>query len=75
MAAHEQTDANSEVREGAVMPFSEPTVERMEAEDTLARVLKAYNQQHWDKRMNMDEKARYRCQAMRTIEQIKARLR
>lgn len=57
------------------MPFSDKTAERMEIEDTLARVLKAYNGQHWEKRMNMDEKARYRCQSMRTIEQVKARLR
>lgn len=57
------------------MPYSEPTAERLEIQDTLARVLKAYNGQHTDKRMNMTEKDRFRCQAMRTIEQIKARLR
>ncbi len=57
------------------MPYSEPTQEDMEIKDTLARVLKAYNGQNTDKRLNMDEKARYRCQAMRTIEQIQARLR
>ena len=57
------------------MPFSEKTAEQMEIEDSLARVLKSYNGQHWEKRMNMTDKDRYRCQAMRTIEQIKARLR
>lgn len=57
------------------MPFSEKTAERMEIEDTLARVLKAYNGQNTDKRLNMKDKDRYRCQGMRTIEQIKARLR
>ena len=57
------------------MPFSEPTTERMEIKDSLARVLKAYNQQNADKRMNMTEKDRFRCQGLRTIEQIKARLR
>ena len=57
------------------MPFSDKTTERMEIEDTLARVLKAYNGQNTDKRLNMKDKDRYRCQGMRTIEQIKARLR
>lgn len=57
------------------MPYTDEGLDKLEAKDTLARVLKAYNQQHWDKRMNMDEKARFRCQKMRTIEQIKARLR
>jgi len=57
------------------MPFSDKTAERLEIEESLSKVLKAYNGQNTDKRMNMDEKARYRCQAMRTIEQIKARLR
>ena len=57
------------------MPDTDDGLDKLEVKDSLARGLKAYNQQHWDKRMNMDEKARYRCQAMRTIEQIKARLR
>ena len=57
------------------MPFTDATTEQMEIKDSLARVLKAYNGQHWEKKLNMDEKARYRCQAMRTIEQIRARLK